>query len=196
MSKLVKISIVVPQKLSPASNSPEDFIIQVSSHLVAELEKVLPDKPDIILLPEMCDAPAEGKYDFSYNDFYRVRGDRIYSILSDIAVRNQCNICYSSPYFNADKTLVNATRIIGKDGKQNGEYHKNFPTLEEIECGVSPGTSHELINCDCGKIAGVICFDLNFDELRKEYAKQQPDIIAFSSLYHGSIMQPYWHIHA
>ena len=37
-----------------------------------------------------------------------------------------------------------------------------------------------------------ICFDLNYDELRLKYSKLQPDIIIFSSLYHGGLMQSQW----
>jgi hypothetical protein len=41
-------------------------------------------------------------------------------------------------------------------------------------------------------IACAICFDLNFDELRLKYARQKPDMILFSSMYHGGLMQAYW----
>ena len=37
-----------------------------------------------------------------------------------------------------------------------------------------------------------ICFDLNFDELRLKYVKAKPDLIIFSSMYHGGLMQSYW----
>src|SRR5699024_11117465 len=37
-----------------------------------------------------------------------------------------------------------------------------------------------------------ICFDLNFEELREKYANSKPDILLFSSTYHGGLMQPYW----
>jgi len=41
-------------------------------------------------------------------------------------------------------------------------------------------------------VAFAICFDLNFDELRLKYAKARPDLIVFSSMYHGGLMQAYW----
>ena len=41
-------------------------------------------------------------------------------------------------------------------------------------------------------MACAICFDLNFDELRLVYAKAKPDLIVFSSMFHGGIMQAYW----
>ena len=38
----------------------------------------------------------------------------------------------------------------------------------------------------------MICFDLNFDELRLRYAEQKPDLLLFSSRYHGGMKQLFW----
>ena len=38
----------------------------------------------------------------------------------------------------------------------------------------------------------VICYDLNFTDLLNRYAVQKPDILVFSSMYHGGLMQSYW----
>jgi len=192
MSKKIKISTIIPALIQPAGNSPEDFVIQVSKHLSSELEKVLPERPDFILLPEICDAPLNEPAGFSKQDFFRVRGNRIYDMLAEIAARNNCNIGYSTNYFDRDGKLVNGTRFISRSGKLLGGYEKNFPIIAEMEEGIKAGTRHQVIETDCGKIGGVICFDLNFDELRLAYAAQQPDIIMFSSFYHGGLMQQYW----
>jgi len=192
MSKKIKISTIVPSLIQPASNSAEDFVIQVSKHLRNELEMVLPEQPDFILLPEMCDVPLNEPAGFSKQDFFRVRANCIYDMLTEIAVQNNCNIGYCTDYFDSDGKLVNGTRFISRSGKLLGGYEKNFPTIGEMEEGIKAGTKHQVIETDCGKIAGVICFDLNFDELRLAYAAQQPDITMFSSFYHGGLMQQYW----
>jgi len=192
MSKKIKISTIVPALIQPANNSAEDFVIQVSKHIRNELEKVLPERPDFILLPEICDAPADETAGFTRQDFFRVRGNRIYDMLAEIAVQNNCNIGYSTDYFDPAGKLVNGIRFISRSGKLLGGYEKNFLTIGEMEEGIKAGTKHQVIETDCGRIAGVICFDLNFDELRLAYAAQQPDIIMFSSFYHGGLMQQYW----
>ena len=56
----------------------------------------------------------------------------------------------------------------------------------------SYGTEARLIECDFGTVACAICFDLNFTELLYKYAKLHPDLIIFSSAYHGGLMQAYW----
>ena len=49
-----------------------------------------------------------------------------------------------------------------------------------------------MIQCDFGRVVCAICFDLNFDELRLRYVQARPDLILFSSMYHGGLMQNYW----
>jgi predicted amidohydrolase len=192
MPKKIKISTIVPPLVQPESKRAEDFVVQVSKHISNELEKVLPERPDFILLPEVCDFPLNETSGFSNQDFFRARGNRIYDMLAEIAAQNNCNIGYSTKYFDSDGKLVNGTRFISRSGKLLGGYEKNFPIINEMKEGVKAGTKHQVIETDCGKIAGVICFDLNFDELRLAYAAQQPDIIMFSSFYHGGLMQQYW----
>ena len=192
MSKKIKISTIVPPLIRPESRSAEAFVVQVSKHLRNELEKVLPDRPDFVLLPEVCDVPADETSGFSRQDFFRARGNLIYDMLAETAAQHNCNIGYSTNYFDNGGSLVNGTRFISRSGKLLGGYEKNFPTIGEMEEGVKAGTKHQIIETDCGRIAGVICFDLNFDELRLAYAAQQPDIIMFSSFYHGGLMQQYW----
>lgn len=49
-----------------------------------------------------------------------------------------------------------------------------------------------MFQTDFGRVGMAICFDLNFHELLERYAKQRPDLIIFSSMYHGGLMQGYW----
>ena len=192
MFKKIKISTIVPPLIRPESRSAEAFVVQVSKHLRNELDKVLPEHPDFILLPEVCDVPADETSGVSRQDFFRARGNLIYDMLAETAAQNNCNIGYSTNFFDNGGSLVNGTRFISRSGKLLGGYEKNFPTIGEMEEGVKAGKKHQVIETDCGRIAGVICFDLNFDELRLAYAAQQPDIIMFSSFYHGGLMQQYW----
>ena len=76
--------------------------------------------------------------------------------------------------------------------KLQAPYDKNHPTIGEIEQGKLPGTKVPIIECDFGRVAAVICFDLNFDRLREQVKAAKPDLILFSSNYHGGLMQGYW----
>ena len=92
-----------------------------------------------------------------------------------------------------DGTWRNTTEIIDRKGKTAGMYHKNHLTRgEHDESGLQFGTEAPLIQCDFGTVACAICFDLNFEPLRRRYEPQRPDIIAFSSMYHGGLAQKIW----
>ena len=41
-------------------------------------------------------------------------------------------------------------------------------------------------------MAGVICFDLNFDQLKQQYVQSRPELLVFSSMYHGGFVQQQW----
>jgi hypothetical protein len=61
-----------------------------------------------------------------------------------------------------------------------------------MEKGILCGKDAPVIDCDFGRVAMAICFDLNFDQLRLKYAKSKPDLIIFTSMYHGGLMQACW----
>ncbi len=82
--------------------------------------------------------------------------------------------------------------LIDREGDVAGVYNKNHPTIGEIDNRILCGKDAPVIECDFGRVALAICFDLNFDELRFKYAKAKPDLVVFSSMYHGGLMQPYW----
>jgi len=64
--------------------------------------------------------------------------------------------------------------------------------LEQETRGYLYGNEAPVFQTDFGKVACVICFDLNFEELRLQFEKAKPDLILFSSAYHGGLMQSYW----
>jgi hypothetical protein len=91
-----------------------------------------------------------------------------------------------------DGNWRNSCVIVGRDGEIAGIYDKNFPTIGEIDIGIKPSDNSDLIRCDFGNVAVAICFDLNFEELRTKYSKEKPDLIIFSSMYHGGVSQRLW----
>jgi hypothetical protein len=61
-----------------------------------------------------------------------------------------------------------------------------------MESGIKACNDSPIITCDFGRIAIAICYDLNFEELRMRYVREKPDLIIFSSMYHGGIAQNIW----
>lgn len=196
MSKNVKISLLGwPSHQAKFDGDYNAHVEQMIDYLKFQLRDVLPDKPDLILLPEACDrfinfSMAERK------EYYRVRGDKIRDFLCDTAKENNCYIAYSACRYlpnETDKPFRNSTQIIGRNGKVIGIYDKNHLVPFELdEADVAYGNEAPVFELDFGKVACCICFDLNFTELLERYAKQDVDLIIFSSMYHGGLMQKQW----
>lgn len=153
---------------------------------------ILPDKPDLIVLPEVSDC-YPGFDVKKTHAYYRIRRNQVRDFWGKIARKNKCCIAYSAVREMEDGSWRNSTQIIDRTGKMAGIYNKNHLYPGEItECGYLCGKDASIIKCDFGKVACAICFDLNFNRLRLKYVKAKPDLIIFSSLYHGGIMQNYW----
>ena len=193
MANYVKISSVGPQPFSIETGFDyQKAVKKMMRHWKNEIEQVLPDKPDLIVLPEACDRPPN--YSMKKRlEYYKERNNQILEFFCETAEKNHCYIAYSAAREVDDGTYRNSTCIINRDGKVAGTYNKNHPVIEETtEGGILCGKEAPIIECDFGRVAAAICFDLNFEELRLKYAKAKPDIILFSSMYHGGLMQNYW----
>lgn len=81
--------------------------------------------------------------------------------------------------------LCNTAILIGRDGEVIGRYDKMFPTIGEIESGCVPGANAPSFETDFGRVSMLICFDLNFSEVRDALARGKPDVVVFSSMYRG-----------
>lgn len=196
MARRVKISLLC------AANLQRDY--NLGSIRLAEdyctwwdrqIDQVLPSRPDLIILPEGCDT----YYNFNPEQqiAYLAASDGIVrDHLCATAKQNNCCIAYSAlRYCPEDKQfpIRNSTQMIARDGSITGIYDKNHVTIDECEinrCGY--GRTAELIETDFGKAACAICFDLNFDDLLLRYASLKPDLVIFSSQYHGGLRQEQW----
>ncbi|HOJ10615.1 MAG TPA: carbon-nitrogen hydrolase family protein [Clostridiales bacterium] len=195
MARYTKVSSIGARPvLSDIDIDYSQTVEKVISYWKHELDQVLPDKPDIIVLPEGCDRPLNyPKLEKEKTEYYKNRGNQMLEFFSNIALNNNCYIAYSAIREAGDGTLRNSTQIIDRTGKVVGIYNKNYVVIEETtESGILCGKDAPIIDCDFGRVACAICFDLNFDELRLRYVKAKPDIILFSSMYHGGLMQNYW----
>lgn len=156
-----------------------------------QIGQVFPDRPDLILLPEFFDIPG-GYTTRLQEEFIKVRGSRVMDFISEKAKQNNCYIAFGTLQYDENGALRNSAILIDRKGRQTGVYHKNFPTIGEIESGIVAGTKSPVFECDFGKVGMAICFDLNFEELRNRFAEQKPDIMLFPSMYHGGHMQSNW----
>lgn len=82
VSPLLDVSLTYQQKV----DAMNDF-------LGGQIAQVLPDKPDLIVLPEACDRPRGMSVKQQY-EYYRIRGNQIQNYLSEIASKYNCYIAF------------------------------------------------------------------------------------------------------
>lgn len=193
MARRVRVSTLgVPRRTPPPNLEGQALVEDMIHFLQGEIRQVLPDRPDLIVLPECCDLYRMQTY-AQKAEFALVRGDQVRDCLGDIARRNRCYITYPSIRRLDDGSWRNSVTLLDRAGESMGAYDKNHVVIEEAtEAGVLCGTEAPLFQCDFGSVAVAICFDLNFEELRLQYQTSRPDIILFPSMYHGGLMQAYW----
>lgn len=189
----VRIATLGPKPPSVDANAePQKVVERMIAHWKGRFAQVLPDKPDLIVVPEACDRPSGLSLEKRLA-YYRVRKNQVRDYFAQVAKENHCYMVYSAAREMDDGTWRNSSVLIGRDGQIVGAYNKNHVVIEETtQGGILCGREAPVFECDFGRVVFAICFDLNFDELRLKYVKAQPDLIIFSSMYHGGLMQSYW----
>jgi hypothetical protein len=184
--RLVTVATIGNAPSSIASDNKQEIVNHVIAFWEKELRQVLPDKPDLIVLPEVCDLSDEG------DDYLRVRKNQVLDYFASVAKSNHCYIAFGMKREEKEGLWRNSCVVLDRKGGIAGIYNKNFPTIKEMESGIKACNDSPLITCDFGRVAIAICYDLNFDELRLKYVNEKPDLIIFSSMYHGGVEQNNW----
>ncbi|MHC4559244.1 MAG: carbon-nitrogen hydrolase family protein, partial [Planctomycetota bacterium] len=144
-----------------ADTEPQKIVEKMIAHWQKIFAQVLPDRPDLIVVPEACDRPGGFSLE-KLRLYYQVRKDQIQKYFAKIARENNCYIVYSAHREMPDGTRRNSSVLIDRNGNVAGIYNKNHPTIGEIEKGILCGRDAPVIECDFGRVAMAICFDLNF----------------------------------
>jgi predicted amidohydrolase len=193
MANRIKISTIGASALSVDVNATcQDMAHQMQGYWDAKLQQVLPDHPDLIVVPEMCDLP-ESLSNEKELDYYQQGKDLLFEFFAGQAKKNNCYLVYPTIRTLEDNTRRNSCIVIDRQGRVAGIYDKNHIVLSEnSEKGIQCGDQAPLIDCDFGKMACAICFDLNFEPLRSKYIAAEPDLLVFPSLFHGGLQQAWW----
>jgi len=185
-SNYVKVATIGTTPVLDEKQEPQALVDEVIEFWGRKLAQVLPDKPDLIVLPEICDLSAAGK------EYLNVRKNQVLDYFASMAKKHSCYIAFGMFREENKDVWRNSCVVLDRKGDIAGIYDKNYPTIGEMEMGIKAGNTAPIIQCDFGRVAAVICFDLNFDELREKIANEKPDLVIFSSMYHGGLVQGAW----
>lgn len=193
MARRVTLSALGPRPLQGDVNRPhQQAVDEMIAWWQSQVAIVLPDRPDLIVVPEACDRYPNYPMDKRL-EYYRCRGTQVRDFFAGVARENRCYIAYSAARELPDGTWRNSTQILDRTGAVAGVYNKNHLVIEETtKAGILCGKDAPLIQTDFGSLGCAICFDLNFEEIRAKTKALRPDLIVFCSMYHGGLMQSVW----
>lgn len=97
---------------------------------------------------------------------------------TNLALKYNINIIGGSQFVvEEDEILYNISYLFRRDGTLGKQYKIHVTPSERHWWGVSPGSKVEVFDTDCGKVAILICYDIEFPELVRIAAKKGAGII-------------------
>jgi len=166
-SRLVSIATVNcrPSNTRTPANSVKVFLDTI--------EKTVPPKTDIILLPEGITIIGTGK---KYAEVAEPIPGPTTTALSAAAKRRRCYIV-AGIYELEGKTVYNTAVLIDRNGNVAGKYRKVYIPREEMESGITPGDDYPVFETDFGKIGMMICWDAQFADPARALALRGAEIV-------------------
>ncbi len=168
---------------------------QTVTQAIEWIDHAAHDRPDLIVLPEGF---AGGNEDCAKSDGMACAsaGPIDGPTVSRIAERARKHRCYigAAVYLERDGKRFNSVVLLDRSGEVVGVYDKVHPPILELEQGrdIAPGRDPLVVETDFGRVGSIVCFDLNFDELRRAYARLEPDLVLFPSMLQGGMLVQAW----
>ncbi|MBN8217212.1 MAG: carbon-nitrogen hydrolase family protein [Spirochaetes bacterium] len=116
------------------------------------------------------------------------RGGPMLAAYRRLATAEGCHVAASMKTERGGKCF-NSVVFLDPRGEVLGVYDKVNLTDGERNGGLSPGAGAVVVESALGRLGGLVCFDLNFQNVLDGYRRLKPDILAFPSMYHGGLMQ-------
>lgn len=93
------------------------------------------------------------------------------------AVEYNINIITGTLPLYENGHLYNVAYLCQRDGRVDAQYKLHITPSEEADWGMVGGDQLKVINTDCGKVAILICYDVEFPELGRMLADQGVQIL-------------------
>jgi predicted amidohydrolase/GNAT superfamily N-acetyltransferase len=98
-------------------------------------------------------------------------------LFNDLAIRYHINIVAGSQFTVEEEYLYNIAYLFRRDGSIDKQYKIHITPAEWKWWGVTGGDRVEVFDTDCGKIAILICYDVEFPELARIAARKGARIV-------------------
>lgn len=138
-------------------------------------------KADFCVFPEYITAPLMAPYnDLGPAASIRKLADlteEIRDFFTRKAVGYNINIITGSMPFYQDSRLYNVAYLCRRDGTWDSQYKIHITPSEEDDWGMVGGNELKVFETDCGKVAILICYDVEFPELGRLLADRGVQIL-------------------
>lgn len=146
-------------------DSWEDFARQVEFHVDVASDS----KSDFVCLPELFTLQllcliGEHEPGTAARELTRFAGP-YRELFVDLSVRYNINIVAGSLFEKVEDRLENAAYLFRRDGSVARQPKIHITPNERRWWGVSGGDSLEVFDTDCGPVALLVCYDVEFPEL-------------------------------
>ncbi len=137
------------------------------------IEKAAMQKPDVIVLGEGITVVSTGK---GYVEVAEPIPGPSTQRLAALSKRHACYIV-AGIYERLGKVVYNTAIMTGPDGDLVGTYRKTCLPREEIEGGLTPGSTYPVYETRFGKVGMMICWDIHFPEVARRLAMNGAELI-------------------
>lgn len=99
------------------------------------------------------------------------------TLFTDLAIKYNINIIGGSHLVEEGGKIYNISYLFRRDGTIEKQYKIHITPNERKWWGISRGDEVEVFDTDCGKIAILICYDIEFPELARIVTDKGANII-------------------
>lgn len=103
--------------------------------------------------------------------------EKYLEMFTHYAVRYNVNIIGGSHFVEEDGRIFNIAYLFRRDGTIEKQYKLHITPNEKQWWGISTGDGINVFDTDCGKIAILICYDMEFPELARIVTEKGANII-------------------
>jgi predicted amidohydrolase len=136
-------------------------------------ENKVPEGTDVILFPEGVTVVGTGK---EYADVAEAVPGPTTARLGEFARRRHAWVV--AGVFERDGSAIyNTAVLIDRNGKYAGKYRKVYLPREEFEGGLTPGSEFPVFETDFGRIAMMICWDVEYADPARGLALRGAELI-------------------
>jgi predicted amidohydrolase len=166
-ARTVRVSTVnlYPRNTSGSAESVGQFI--------ETIERSVPSGVDVILLPEGITIVGTSK---TFAEIAETIPGPTTLRLAEVARKRKAYVV-AGIYEREGTTLYNTAVMLDRDGTLAGKYRKVYLPREEVERGLTPGSSYPVFPTDFGKVGLMICYDVFFSDPARALATQGAEMI-------------------